>query len=346
MSAEGEHTLDGTAGALGQGRVDRYLGSLVAQAVAQLDEGVELHVRAVVAGAGAVGWRGGDECLAGTCLAHLVQDAALGGDDKLGGIGGGGVVEQGGCGAYLVGYLAHGACALGVRQHTGLRMLRFQGEYLLEREFLVHVARTVPEHHASAGDGVDIVAQIAVGAKYYLLVGRQRVDDAAGVARGDKYVGEGLHAHRGVDIRHHGMARMSLDKLLKLRRGAGVGQRASRRCVGHEHLLVGAEQLGGLAHEVHAAQHDDAGVVESGGIAGQSQRVAYMVGNVLDGSLLIVVGQNHGALFLAEAFDFSDESAVAGEVINTHFFIFLYLGLKKFYLQKTQTIIKGCKYVQ
>ena len=64
-----------------------HLGSLVEQREIELLHGVELHVGAVVACAGRViGW-GGDESLVGTLTLHLVQNATLGGHDKLIGIG-------------------------------------------------------------------------------------------------------------------------------------------------------------------------------------------------------------------------------------------------------------------
>ena len=50
-SGELEHAVDGTEGFFGEIGADMHLRLAVAQAVAELGEGIELHVCAVVAGA-------------------------------------------------------------------------------------------------------------------------------------------------------------------------------------------------------------------------------------------------------------------------------------------------------
>ena len=260
-----------------------------------------------------------------------MQDTALGGNNEFGGVRLARIVKQGGCGANLVGHGHHGLLTFGMHEHPGGRMLPFQFKNLFKRKFLVHVAGTVPQHHAAAGYRVDVVAQVAVGAEDDFLVGGKRIDDFTCVARCDKNVGERLHAYRCVDIRYHRMARMPLYEAGELIGGTAVGQRASGFGVGHEHLLVGAEQFGGLAHEVHAAQHNYLCIGECSGILGQSQRIAYMVGYVLDGAALIIMSQNHSTLFLLETLYFINQGLVgSGGFIYTHFYIFLYFELKNY----------------
>lgn len=83
VSGKLEHSVDWAQRFFGQRGVDAHFGSAVAQTVAQLCEGVELHVCAVVAGTCAVGRRYGNEILFRCFLAHLVENAGFGCDDEI-----------------------------------------------------------------------------------------------------------------------------------------------------------------------------------------------------------------------------------------------------------------------
>ena len=64
-------------------------------------------------------------------------------------------------------------------------------------------------------------------------------------------------------------------------------------------VFSGLQDLGGLGHEVHAAEHD--GVLgRLGGDPRQRQRVADVVGDVLDGGQLVVVRQQRRAAQLGQ----------------------------------------------
>lgn len=82
---------------------------------------------------------------------------------------------------------------------------------------------------------------------------------------------------------------------------AAVGQRASCRQVGYKHLLVGTKHLGRFAHEIYSTQYYHR-LVETRGNLSQSQRVTYIVGEILYFTLLVVVGQNHCVLLFLESF--------------------------------------------
>ena len=69
-----------------------------------------------------------------------------------------------------------------------------------------------------------------------------------------------------------------------------------------EHRLVRAEHLRRLGHEVHAAEHDRARV-GAGRDAGQRERVADVVGDVLDQRILVVVRQDDRVAFPRQPVD-------------------------------------------
>jgi hypothetical protein len=82
----------------------------------------------------------------------------------------------------------------------------------------------------------------------------------------------------------------------------GVGQGATGLGVGDQDPSGRGEQLGGFGHEVHPAE-DDLLVGDGGGDPGEGQRIAHVIGNVLDLGQLVVVGQDHGAALAGEITD-------------------------------------------
>ena len=75
--------------------------------------------------------------------------------------------------------------------------------------------------------------------------------------------------------------------------GDRVGQRAAGVEVGDQDALVGRQDRRGLGHEVDAAEHDHVGVGVRR-LLGEPERVADVVGHVLDLGQLVVVRQDHG----------------------------------------------------
>ena len=63
--------------------IHKDFGELIFQAIVEFLHRVQAHEVAFVAGTGAVGRRCGNERFVGALLAHLVDDAAFGGDDEL-----------------------------------------------------------------------------------------------------------------------------------------------------------------------------------------------------------------------------------------------------------------------
>ena len=207
----------------------------------------------------------------------------------------------------------------------GGRMLLFELQQLLQRKFLVHMTCAVPQHDILASRQLfDIPSQIAVGREDDRSVGRDRLHDLQRIGRSAADIGQGLDADRGIDVRNDRMAgifRLEGRKILLIAR---LGQRTSRFGAGNQHLLVGAEHLGGLGHEVHAGEQDDVGVYRLR-LDREGQRVAQKVGRLLHFGRGVVMGQYDGAL---AALEFVDPAADLRGVIDLHFLFLLFINFK------------------
>ncbi len=117
------------------------------------------------------------------------------------------------------------------------------------------------------------------------------------------------------------MAGVRFDKRLKIVGRATVGKGAPGGEVRHEDSLSGAKDLDGFAHEMHSAHHHggDFGA-EFGGFAGEGQRVAYYVGELLNVAFGVVMSEDNGAFFFFEATDFVHKSfsGCAQAIIPVH----------------------------
>ena len=99
-------------------------------------------------------------------------------------------------------------------------------------------------------------AQVLIGDEQDVLL-RQLGHDLDGVGAGDAHVTPALDLDRRVNVADHGKVvavlgarcidRLALDH---------VSHGAVRARLGQQHGLGGVEQLGALAHKLHAAQHD------------------------------------------------------------------------------------------
>jgi hypothetical protein len=168
-----------------------------------------------------------------------------------------------------------------------------------------------PDVHLPAGDPLDVRPEELVGEEQDLPVLGDRSHHRRGVRGGAADVGLGLHVGRGVHVGHdHGAGVLGLPGPEAFHVD-GRGQRAASVEVGDVHALVRGEDGRGLGHEVHAAEEDLVGV-GGRGLAGQLERVADNVGDVLDPRHLVVVGQDHGVPLLGQAPDLSGPGLETG----------------------------------
>ena len=125
---------------------------------------------------------------------------------------------------------------------------------------------------------------------------RRGADDAAVLAA------ERLHRRRRVDVgdgndSRYAHLREIVPAHLELFDVGHVGHRTAGGEVRQDHLLmVGAEHVGALRHEMHAAEDDVVGVGMPADLAGELERVAGVVGELDHLVALIVVSQDDEAL--------------------------------------------------
>ena len=169
----------------------------------------------------------------------------------------------------------------------------------------VDVALAVPHVHAPAELLLDVGAEPHVGAEQdlgVLAVGLVDVaHDVDRVGRGAAVVGQRLDLGGRVDVHHDDPVRV-----LRAPGGELVGvdrgrQRAAGVEVGDQHRLLGAQDRGRLGHEVHAAEDDRRSPSAARGLPREAERVADVVGDVLDLGHLVVVGEDHGVARSARA---------------------------------------------
>ena len=72
--------------------------------------------------------------------------------------------------------------------------------------------------------------------------------------------------------------------------------------VGQDHDLVRRQDLGGIGHELDAAERDDVGIGFSG-LARKLEAVAHEIGNVLNFRALVIVPEDHRVALLAQTVD-------------------------------------------
>ena len=147
----------------------------------------------------------------------------------------------------------------------------------------VHVALAAPDRDVVPAEHPPHVrAEELVRAEQHRGVGGDRADHLDRVGGGAADVGLGLHLGGGVDVGDHdGAGVLAPSRPATGRRSANRPASSRPRASGISTVLSGREDLGGLGHEVHAAE-DDRRLRRGGRDPGQGQRIADVVGDVLD----------------------------------------------------------------
>ena len=114
---------------------------------------------------------------------------------------------------------------------------------------------------------------------------------------------------------------MFLDELFELVGRTAVGQGTAGSHVGYQHLLFRTKHFGRLAHEMNAAHHDDV-CRRLGGLLRQGQTIAYIIGNFLYFTPLVVVSHNQRILLFLQLIDGFNEI-----IHNKYIFLFFFLNL-------------------
>jgi hypothetical protein len=81
-----------------------------------------------------------------------------------------------------------------------------------------------------------------------------------------------------------------------------ISHQTSCISTGDENALFGVHDLGAVGHKADAAKNDDILVGRACDLC-KLKTVAAMIGNKLDRKILIIMGENKGALFLFQLFN-------------------------------------------
>jgi hypothetical protein len=159
------------------------------------------------------------------------------------------------------------------------------------RELDVDVTVAAPKRHGPSGFLHHPRAKIFVRHKQQILLFRRGINDLDGVAAGANDVGEGLHFGAAIDVGDGVKIWIGLLKGLELVGRAAFLERTARVFIGQQDELVRVKDLGGLGHEVDAAKHDDFRF-GFGGLLREAQRIAHVIGHILDLRHLVIVREN------------------------------------------------------
>jgi len=163
----------------------------------------------------------------------------------------------------------------------------------LPGELNVDVTGTAPHVHFAAGLLLHPVPEVLVGDEEDVAVRRRFLDDADGVATGADDIAERLHSGAAIDVSDHVIIpiRVVLQELLKAICRTTLFKRTSGIFVWKDDRFAWIDDLGRFRHEMDAAEGDHGGIgVPS--FVGEPERIAHIVGHILDLLDLVVVGEN------------------------------------------------------
>ena len=174
----------------------------------------------------------------------------------------------------------------------------------------VDVTEAAPEGHRAAGLFHDPGTEIFVGHEKQIFIFGSGVDDFDGVAAGADdvaesfYFGAAIDVGDGVEIRIGRLERaQAFGRATRFERTPGV-------LVRKDHGFGGVQDLGGLGHEVDAAEDDDIRFCFCG-LLGEAERIADVIGDILDFADLIIVRENDRVQLFLEFDDFDAKACRA-----------------------------------
>jgi len=187
-------------------------------------------------------------------------------------------------------------------RHLGLGVAHLQLDDFAFGKLFVDDAGARPQRHLASALAHEVAAEMVVGREQDGSVLGNPGDDGGGVRRGDDDVGERLNFGRAVDVGQRQMIGVLLTEAPERLRLARLLQRAAGLAIGQENGLRGAQDLGHLGHETHAAEYDDLGIGRRRP-ARQVEGIADEIRKVLDLAVLVVVGEDDGVQFFAQTAD-------------------------------------------
>ena len=187
-------------------------------------------------------------------------------------------------------------------QHFSLGMLELQLQQRLLAKGFVHDAASGPEGEFPAALGLHPAPQVLVWAEQDRPISGQLLHQGDRIAAGANQIALGLHGGGAIDVAHGDVVGVVGPEGGKGIGRTGIGQAATGLQIGDQHRFGGAEDLGRFGHEVDPAKHDHLSV-GAGGLTGELKGITDEISDVLNGSLLVVVGQDHGLALPLELCD-------------------------------------------
>ena len=253
--------------------------------------------------------RRGDECLVGNFAAQAVNHFDNRRDDNR--IGGGRLAKGNHFfgAANAVANVAGGLGHFGVSDYGRVGECRFEVGELLRLVLGVRPAVTVPQNHIASGLLDNPRAEVLVGAEDDFAVGGNLLYDVERVAAGADDVAERLDFRAAIYVGDYERVGVLFLEDGKLDGVAKLFECAARGVVGQDDRLCRIEDFRGLRHKIDARERDYVGVGFLR-LTRQPERVAHVVGNLLDFFAHVIVRQNNG---VAAFFGFENPLLCLGE---------------------------------
>ena len=206
-----------------------------------------------------------------------------------------------------VGELDHLGGGFRVNEHLCPRMLFLQDLQLQRLEFFVHDACAVPQQHVGAGPALHVGPEVTVGRPQYLFPALVQVaHDVERDCGGDHPAGARLDRCARIRIDHHGALGVQVAETGEFIGRTTQIERAACVEVGHEHALLGIEDLRRLAHEAHARDHQRRRGLrppETRHLERVRHAATGLFREILDIGLDVVVREQHRAALFEQASD-------------------------------------------
>ena len=211
---------------------------------------------------------------------------------------------------------------------------------LLMAEDFVYHAGTIPKHHIAACFFIQVAPQVDVRREDDRLFLRNTFDDMDGIGGGAADICKRFQFSAAIDIAYHHVVRVAFFEFAKNRSGAGVSQATARLEVRQQHFFVGRQHFGRFGHKMHTREDDDIGI-RFGSLLAQAEAVAYIIRDILNIRILIIMRQNDSIFLLLETLNLCHQVQFRINIyIQKAFLVQIFLSecqcahVHKFYLRK------------
>ena len=166
------------------------------------------------------------------------------------------------------------------------------------------VTVAAPERHRPPCLFHDPRAEVFVRHEQNVFLLRRGLDDFDRVAAGADDVAQGLHCCAAIDVSNRPEIGVGLLELRQLVGWTTFLQRAPCLLIRQHDDLVGVQDFGRFGHEMNPTEHDDIGW-RCGRLLRQPERIAHVIGDLLDFRDLVIVREDDRVELLLERKNFA-----------------------------------------